>query len=66
MTHTVSGQKLLVIYNPTESEKDFKLPKGSWDLYINGTTAGVTKLASAAGESTVKIAGISCYVYKQA
>ena len=66
MTHTVSGEKLLVIYNPTESEKDFKLPKGSWDLYINGTTAGVTKLASAAGESTVKIAGISCYVYKQA
>ena len=59
------GDKLLIIYNPYEEEKDFTLPAGNWNLYINGETAGTTAIATGVS-GAVKIAPISCYVYKLA
>ncbi len=61
-----TSEKLLIIYNPTANAKQFTLPAGSWNLYINGTNAGTTVLGTAAGGSSVSVAGISCHVYKLA
>ena len=59
---SASGEKLLIIYNPYEEEKEYSLPTGNWDLYINGATAGATAIAREKGKITVS--PISCYVYK--
>lgn len=59
----VSGEKVLVVYNAEENAKEYSLPSGNWDLYVNGTQAGATAIESnLSGKQS--IAGISCYVYK--
>ncbi len=60
---SATSEKLLVVYNPTESSKEFTLPTGSWNLYINGTTAGTDPITRGVS-GKVTVSGISCYVYK--
>ena len=59
------GDKLLIIYNPYETEKEVTLPAGNWNLYINGTTAGTTAITTGVS-GKVTVSPISCYVYKLA
>ncbi len=59
----VSGEKVLVVYNAEENAKEYSLPSGNWDLYVNGTQAGATAIESnLSGKQSID--GISCYVYK--
>ena len=60
-----TDEKLLIVYNAEETEMNFELPAGNWNLYIDGTRAGTTALATnQSGAQTAK--GLSCYVYKLA
>ncbi|MDE6104741.1 MAG: type I pullulanase [Clostridia bacterium] len=60
-----AGEKLLVIYNANETDVNYTLPSGTWNLYIDGTHAGTTALAqNQTGAQTIK--ALSCYVYKLA
>ena len=63
MTNLDTNEKLLIIYNAEETAKNYTLPAGNWDLYVNGTQAGASVIAE--DESGAKsISGLSCYVYK--
>ncbi len=45
--------ELFVVFNPRKEATTLTLPQGSWDLYINGTTAGTQVLSTVTGELTV-------------
>ena len=60
-----NGEQLLVVYNANPAAKTLTLPAGKWNLYINGTTAGATAIATNL-DGAQSIAGISCYVFKKA
>lgn len=63
-TITYGGETVLVVYNATEAAKTLTLPTGSWDLYINGSSAGATAIESGlSGDDSID--GISCYVYRK-
>ena len=63
ITNPETGEKILVVYNAKTTASTFTLPSGSWNLYINGETAGdQVILTDLSGEQTVT--PISCYVYK--
>ena len=66
VSHATGGEKLLVVYNASETAKDFTLPVGNWNLYINGQTAGTQVLGNFAGGTVQSVSGISCCVYKAA
>lgn len=51
---------IFVIYNPFREEINVNLPKGTWDVYVKGQTAGNEVLESVSGEVTVE--SISCMV----
>ena len=54
---------LVTVYNAEENAKEYSLPSGNWDLYVNGTQAGATAIESnLSGKQSID--GISCYVYK--
>lgn len=59
-----NDEKLLIVYNAELEDKTFTLPEGSWNLYIDGDTAGDTVKDTHSGDVT--ISKISCYVYKAA
>ncbi|MGN0814136.1 MAG: type I pullulanase [Candidatus Coproplasma sp.] len=63
VTNPETGEKVLVVYNAKTTASTFTLPSGSWNLYINGETAGdQVILSDLSGEQTVT--PVSCYVYK--
>ncbi|MBQ7407750.1 MAG: type I pullulanase [Clostridia bacterium] len=60
-----TGEKLFIVYNAGLSNVNVNLPQGTWDLYVNGQTAGATAIATGlSGSQTIE--KISCYVYKRA
>ena len=65
VTDTDTNEKLLIIYNAKETDYDFTLPSGGWDLYVNGESAGARALQTGVSGAQ-KIAAVSCYVYKSA
>lgn len=62
-TVTLGEETLLIVYNAAEAAGEVTLPEGSWDLYINRSTAGTTVIESGV-TGTVSVEGISCYVYR--
>ena len=64
-TVTNGDEQLLIVYNAETSAKSLALPAGNWNLYVNGTQAGTTAIATNL-TGTQSIAGISCYVFKKA
>ena len=65
MYYKNTGDKLLVIYNANETDVNYTLPSGAWNLYIDGTHACNTALETGvSGSQTIK--ALSCYVYKPA
>ncbi len=56
-------EELFVVYNANTTAKEVTLPAGSFDLYINGTTAGTMPLNTAALSGPQQIDPISCYVF---
>ena len=60
-----TDEKLFIVYNAGLSNVNVNLPQGTWDLYVNGQTAGATAIATGlSGSQTIE--KISCYVYKLA
>ena len=45
---------LFIIFNPNASETSVKLPDGSWDVYVNASTAGTEALSTITGSATVE------------
>ncbi len=60
---TESGKALFIIYNANKKEVKMKLPKGRWDIYIHGESAGTKILGQA--EKSIIVAGISAMVLVQ-
>lgn len=63
ITDRATQEKLLVIYNANETAVDYALPAGSWNLHIDGTSAGSAVLQRGVSGSQ-SIAALSCYVYR--
>lgn len=62
MNDPYSDEVIYVVYNAGTTDTTVTLPLGSWDLFINGTTAGATAIQSGlAGTQTIE--AISCYVF---
>ena len=58
------SEELFVVYNANETAKTVALPTGgTFDLFINGTTAGTTALNANALSGQQTIDPISCYVF---
>ncbi|MBQ9709061.1 MAG: type I pullulanase [Clostridia bacterium] len=64
-TDIYSGEQVFVIYNAGLSAANVTLPDGSWNLYVNGTTAGTVAIESGVTGS-VTVTPVSCYVYRKA
>ncbi|MDE5896696.1 MAG: type I pullulanase, partial [Clostridia bacterium] len=62
MNNPYDDEVIYVVYNAGETSIDVTLPEGSWDLFINGTTAGTTAIQSGLSGAQ-QIEAISCYVY---
>jgi len=63
LTGNIAGEpsdELFVIYNASEDSQIMQLPKGKWQICIDGETAGTTAIRSA--EKYVSIAPISAMV----
>lgn len=63
---TVSGEtseKILIAYNPNESEAEIELPEGEWNICVNGESAGTVSLGTVSGKLTMT--GISAYMLVQ-
>lgn len=58
-----TAEKITVIFNGNAEAVDVKLPAGTWDICINGTTAGTASLGTA--EGSVSVPGISAMVLVQ-
>ena len=54
------ADSLMVIYNANKEDINVTLPEGSWNVYINGETAGCNVLETVEGSASVK--GISAMV----
>ncbi len=52
-----------MIYNANDKAVDIKLPAGTWDICVNGTTAGTASVGTASG--SVSVDGISAMVLVQ-
>ncbi len=62
MNDPYSDETIYVVYNAGTTETTVTLPYGTWDLFINGTTAGTTAIQSdLTGVQTIE--AISCYVF---
>lgn len=62
MNNPYDGEKIYVVYNAGTEAANVTLPAGSWDLYIDGTTAGTTAIRSGLnGAQTID--PVSCYVF---
>lgn len=62
MTNPYSGEKLYIVLNGGTTDVAVSLPEGTWDLCINGETAGAAAISSGlSGEQT--IGAVSCYVF---
>lgn len=55
------AKELFVIFNPGRTETQISLPKGKWNVCINGEKAG-TKVIEAVKQDTVSVAPISAMV----
>lgn len=55
------AKELFVIFNPGRTETQISLPKGKWNVCINGEKAG-TKVIEAVKQDTVRVAPISAMV----
>lgn len=55
------AKELFVIFNPGRTETQISLPKGKWNVCINGEKAG-TKVLEAVKQDTVSVAPISAMV----
>lgn len=63
---TVSGEtseKILIAYNPNESEAEIELPEGEWNVCVNGESAGTEIIKTVSGKLTMT--GISAYMLVQ-
>jgi pullulanase len=60
-----SGESVFVIYNAGLNTETVTLPSGSWNLYVNGQTAGTTAIESGV-TGNVSVTPVSCYVYRKA
>ncbi len=58
-----AADKLFVVYNPNAESTTVTLPDGEWDVYVDGSKAGNTSLATVNGE--IKVDAISAYVLVQ-
>lgn len=58
-----TAEKITVIFNANEKPVDVQLPAGTWDICVNGTTAGIASLGTASG--SVSVEGISAMVLVQ-
>lgn len=58
-----TAETLFVVYNANREEVSIPLPKGSWDIFVNGEKAGTEMLGTA--ENTITVAGISAMVLTQ-
>ena len=45
---------LFLIFNPNPTETTVSLPDGSWDVYVNASTAGTEALSTLTGSATVE------------
>ena len=62
MNSPYSDETIYVVYNAGTAATQVTLPYGTWDLFINGTTAGTTAIESGlSGAQTIE--AISCYVF---
>lgn len=62
MTNPYNGEKLYIVLNAGASEVEVALPDGTWDLFIDGETAGTAAISSGLS-GRQKIGSVSCYVY---
>lgn len=58
-----TAEKIAVIYNANDKAVNVKLPAGTWDICVNGTTAGTASAGTASG--SVSVDGISAMVLVQ-
>lgn len=58
-----SGKTICIYYNANTEAKSVELPKGKWNVYINGTQAGTQAIATVSGK--VEVAPISALVLVQ-
>ena len=54
------SDRIVVIYNPNDTDTTVKLPSGKWKLCINGNEAGTKTIKTFRGK--VKVYANSCYV----
>ncbi len=60
MPEDEKANEIFVVYNGLDSQQEIKLPKGKWNVYINGEKAGNKILAKA--EGSIKLQPISATV----
>ncbi len=58
-----TAEKLMLIFNANRTAVNIPLPPGTWQIYINATTAGTTPIATASG--TVSVEAISAMALVQ-
>ncbi len=49
-----SAGSIFIIFNPNREETLVALPKGTWEIHINGSAAGVTSLGTVRGRADVE------------
>ena len=49
-----TAEELFIIFNPNNEAQEIELPEGTWNVCVNGTTAGTKSLATVTGTAAVE------------